>query len=418
MDRHFTYTGRSTMGAGRRRFLTQSLGVAALATLIPAPAPAGERSCCPARLAAPSPSRPASTADLAEGNALAVAVARRSGFVMRTLEAVRALAADLPDPVTRQRTLTVLDNPAPTYQLRCPSAADRKAVRQELLAVDLIPESTTLDGIFPPVADPHEAPQPFWSAPGSGFRAHHAYPGGLAVHELGFARFTACYRETYDEVYDLGAVPGAIDAALLTGVSLWHDIHKVTVFQWHADGSELAEQPIAGTGAHHALGGAEAIVRGMSPEWVTAQLSAHDAPTLVQIRPDETGRRRLVDYLHAAAIIARVDPVSYGLLRRTEDGGFALAQDPPRIEDYIANFADGDYLFTNDAIPLLVATLTEIATGHGIDPTREPARFNLFRNIVLSQLSEVRLYGVLLHAGTDGVRAAIEREVDLSQLRA
>jgi hypothetical protein len=417
MDRHATQTGRSMKGTGRRGFLTRGLGVAALAALIPAPASAAERSCCPTRVAAPPPSRPASTAGLAEGNALAVAVARRSRFVMRTAEAVRALAADLPDPVTRGRTLDLLENPAPTYQLRSPSPADREAVRQELLAAGLIPESTTVDGIFPPVADPHAAPQPFWSAPGSGFGAHHAYPGGLAVHELGFARFTARYRETYAEVYDLGAVAGAIDGALLTGVSLWHDIHKVSVFQWQADGSELVEQPIAGTGAHHALGGAEAIVRGMSPEWVTAQLSAHDAPTLVRIRPDETGRRRVVDYIRAAALIARVDPVSYGLLRRTEDGGFALAQDPPRIEDYIANFADGDYLFTNDAIPLLVATLTEVAAGYGIDAAGEPAHFNLFRNLVLSQLSEVRLYGIFLQAGADGVRAAIDRDVDLSHLR-
>lgn len=417
MDRYSTRTETSTAGAGRRRFLARSLGVAALATLTPTAVPAAERSCCPARLAAPPPSRPASAADLVEGNALATAVARRSRFVMRTVEAVRSLAADLPDPVMRQRTLDLLENPAPTYQLRSPSAADREAVRSDLLAAGLIPASTTVDGIFPPVADPHEAPQPFWSAPGSGFRAHHAYPGGLAVHELGFARFTGRYRETYDEVYDLDAVSGALDAALLTGVSLWHDIHKVTVFQWQADGSELAEQPIADTGAHHTLGGAEAIVRGMSPAWVTAQLSAHDAPTLVQVRPDETGRRRVIDYIRAAAIIARVDPVSDGLLRRTEDGGFALAQDPPRIEDYIVNFADGDYLFTNDAIPLLVTTLMEIAVDHGIDPARESARFNLFRNLVLSQLSEVRLYGYLLQEGVDGVRAAIGREVDLSHLR-
>ncbi|MGD9892239.1 MAG: hypothetical protein AB7U18_13220 [Dehalococcoidia bacterium] len=336
---------------------------------------------------------------------------------MRTVEAVRALAAELPDPVARGRTLDLLENPAPTYQLRSPSAADRDDVRQELLAAGLIPESTTVEGIFPLVADPREAPQPFWSAPGSGFRAHHAYPGGLAVHELGFARTAAHYRETYDEVYDLDAVPGAIDGHLLTGASLWHDIQKVTVFQWQPDGSELAEQTIADTGAHHTLGGAEAIVRGMSPEWITTQLCAHDAPTLVQLRPGEAGRQRVVNYIRAAAIIARVDPVSFGLIRQTKDGGFVLRQDPPRIEGYITNFADGDYLFTNDAIPLLVSTLAEIAAGDGIDSVREPARFNLFRNLVLSQLSEVRLYGILQQDSINGVRAAIERDVDLEQLR-
>jgi hypothetical protein len=125
----------------------------------------------------------------------------------------------------------------------------------------------------------------------------------------------------------------------------------------------------------------------------------------------------VVNNIRAAAIIARVDPVSFGLLQRTKDGGFALRQNPPRIEGYIANFADGDYLFTNDAIPLLVSTLAEIAAAYGIDSSREPARFNLFRNLVLSQLSEVRLYGVLQQDGIDGVRAVIDREVDLDQLR-
>lgn len=398
---------------GQRRRLLLGSAAAVLAAAIPAPLPAGGRSCCPVRVAAAGPFPRATADDLAKGNAQASAIARRSRLIMRTVEQVRALAAGLPDPVVRDRTLALLDNPAPTYQLRASSPSEREAVRRELLAEGLIPDSTTLDGIYPPVADAQQAPQPFWSAPGSGFGAHHAYPGGLAVHELGFARFTARHRETYDEVYGVDS----IDGALLTGVSLWHDIHKVTVFQWQADGSELTEQPIAGTGAHHILGGAEAIVRGMSPEWVTAQLCAHDAPTLVQVRPDETGRRRVVDYLRAAAILARVDPVSYGILRRTNGDGFALAQEPPQIEGYIANLADGDYLFTNDALPVVVATLTTIATEYGIDPIRETARFNLFRNLVLSQVSEVRLYALLQQHGPDAVRSMIDHEVDLRQLR-
>ena len=404
-------------GMSRRSFFARGVGATALFAAAPFPAAVAARSCCPTRLAASPAHQVASPADLAEGRRQAVAVAQRSRLVMRTVERVRVLAAELADPIARGRTLDLLENPAPTYQLRSPTPADREAVRQELLAAGLIPESTTVDGIFPPVADPCEAPQPFWSAPGSGFGAHHAYPGGLAVHELGFARTAAHYRETYDEVYDLEAAPGAIDGHLLTGVSLWHDIQKVTVFQWQADGSELAEQTIADTGAHHTLGGAEAIIRGMSPEWVTVQLCAHDAPTLVQLRPGQAGRQRVVNYIRAAAIIARVDPVSSELLLRTKDDGFALRQNAPRIEGYIANFADGDYLFTNDAIPLLVSTLTEIAAGYGIDSTRGPARFNLFRNLVLSQLSEVRLYGVLQQDGIDGVRAVIDREVDLDQLR-
>src|SRR5207248_3051747 len=197
-----------------------------------APAAARERGCCPVRIAVPDAQPVPTLAELAEGNAQAMRVARRSRYITRIAEQARFLAAGIAGDAVRSATLALLENPAPTYQLRSPSAADREQVRAELLAEGLIPEATRVDGIFPPVADPSQAPQPFWSAPGSGFGAHHAYPGGLAVHETVFARVARSMRDTYDDLYHLSTIPGALDQTRLTGVSLWHDIHKVTVFQW------------------------------------------------------------------------------------------------------------------------------------------------------------------------------------------
>ena len=393
-----------------------ALAASALAGLPLATEAATERACCPARPPPVMAARPASRQETAAGNVQAAAVARRSRFVMRVAEDALELARTIPDATVRARTLELLANPAPTYQLRSPSAADRETVREELLAEGLIPPATTVDGIFPPVPDANEAPQPFWAAPGSGFGAHHSYPGGLAVHELSFARTATQYRDLYEAFYGVDAVPGAISIALIHGPALWHDIHKVSVFQWNADGSEWAEQTVADTGAHHTLSGAEAIVRGMSAAWVIAQLSAHDAPTNVAVRA-QTGRQRLVNYLRAAAIIARVDAVDFGLLRRADGGGYTLAQDPPRIEGYLIHFADQDYLFTNDALPACVAALAVVAADEGINPQREPARFNLFRNLVLSQMLEVRLYAVLQQGGVDAVRQVVREQVDLMQLR-
>jgi hypothetical protein len=400
--------------ASRRRVLGGA--VAALCALALAPAAARERSCCAVRIAVPDAQSVPTLAELAEGNAQAMRVARDSRYIMEVVEQARFLASGIPDPMLRAATRGLLDNPAPTYQLRSPAAADREQVRAELLAEGLVPEATRVDGIFPPVADPLQAPQPFWSAPGSGFGAHHAYPGGLAVHETVFARVATSMRDTYDDLYHLSTQPGALDQTRLTGVSLWHDIHKVTVFQWRPDGSELVEQTIADTGAHHPLSGAEAIVRGMSPAWVIAQMSAHDAPTNVTVQPGQTGRQRVVNYLRAAAIIARVDPVAAGLLRRAPDSSYAIAEDPVRIEGYIANLADHDFLFTNDALPAAVQALRQVAADDGLDATREPVRFNLYRNLVLSQLSEVRIYATLLTGGVADVRALIADEVDLTAL--
>ena len=101
-----------TAGEGRRRFLRRGVGAAA-AVASALVYPAAERACCPAHVAAAQPSAPLSLAELAEGNAQAVAVARRSRSVMRTLEAVHELAAALPDPTVRERTLALLENPAP-----------------------------------------------------------------------------------------------------------------------------------------------------------------------------------------------------------------------------------------------------------------------------------------------------------------
>jgi hypothetical protein len=220
------------------------------------------------------------------------------------------------------------------------------------------------------------------------------------------------YGESYETLY---GVPTP-DATLLVGPILWHDVHKVCVFQWRPDGSELAEQIIADTGAHHALSGAEALVRGLPAAFVVAQLSAHDAPTAVEVKPGETGRQRLVNYLRAAASVARVDPVAAGLLRPAADGGYDLAVLPPRLEAYVNHFADQDWLLTNDAVAAVVAALRGLAEGYGVDPNREAARFNLFRNLVLSQLSEVRLYEALGRGGPAAARALVDAEVDLAQL--
>ena len=85
--------------ASRRHLLTGGAATAAWLTTFARRAVAEDRSCCPIRIAAAPSVRAPSLSDLAEGNAMAAAIARRSRFVMETVEAVQAIAAALPDPL-------------------------------------------------------------------------------------------------------------------------------------------------------------------------------------------------------------------------------------------------------------------------------------------------------------------------------
>lgn len=343
-------------------------------------------------------------------------IAQASSRVMDINAMALEIAGDLPDPTVRAATLDALRMPAPLYQTRSPRQTDREAVRQELLAAGLISDAVTLDGIFPPVGDPHEPPQAYWSAPGSTYAGHHAFPGGLVIHSWVNATIANQFVDSYDRAYGLVSESNALDRSIALAAPLWHDLNKVTVFQWKDDGSELVEQAIADTGAHHPLSGAEAIVRGMSPDFVVALLGAHDPPQ------SGTPMVRLINYIRAASIIARVDPVAYGLLKPWDDpiapAGLGLAHLPPRVEGHVNHLSDHDFVFSGDSSALVVNALKTLAPEFGIDPTGDPARYNLFRNTVLAQLSDMRLYGYLQTSGLDGVRARINADVDLSGVMA
>ena len=393
----------------------------AAATPLEAAFKAGERACCPVRSLGAAPYRSITAAEAAQGNQQAAALAARSSLVSKAKDNLNQVAMSIPDAQIRSATLAVLASPAPTYQLASPSASDKQAVRAELLSAGLIGDSTTVDGVFPPVDDANLPAQPVWSAPGSTYSAHHSYPGGLVVHEWVNATIAGAINDIYEAAFGLVSNPSAINLSISRAAPLWHDIHKTVVLQWMPDGSELDEQTIADTGAHHPISGAEAITRGMPADFVVALLSAHDAPTtrkdtVTSVTTVLTGYQRLVNYIRAAAIIARVDPIAYGLLVQNSDGSYALKQDPPGLEGFINHLSDHDYILTFDTAARLIKTLEGIAGDWGIDPTADPSRFNLFRNTVFSQLADMRLYGALIADGVDGVRSMINQEVDLSPL--
>ena len=189
-------------------------------------------------------------------------------------------------------------------------------------------------GVFPPVVDAGSAcphlPQPFHAAPGGGSGGHHSYPGGLVLHETVNEFIYAGLASTYRRVY-ADDKPDVIDEDIVIAGPLLHDWAKTLVLQWNADGTEFTELSFGGngatdnygaagdsrTGAHHIIGIAESMARGLSPKLVITQACAHTSPI--------GGEYRVVNWLRAAAILAAVDPVATGYLRLDKAGPAPLA---------------------------------------------------------------------------------------------
>lgn len=265
----------------------------------------------------------------------------------------------------------------------------------------LLDPGANLAGVFPPVRDDGTAcpklPQRFDSAPGSNFGGHHSYPGGLAIHESFNLSSSLNFMNEYRSKYGPDV---AIDEDLLIAAPIWHDWAKTIVFQWKPDGTELDELTIAGTGAHHILSLAETMKRGLPPDLIVVQASAHAAPVL-------GNESKVVNWIRAAATIARLDPVAQGYLIRNASGELHIPRF--RIEDSIHNLSDADFVVSIPAVSTADSILKQLAHEFGFDPA-DPGRYNnKFRNRVLSQLTAERILLIYTNAGLDGVRAEIKR---------
>jgi len=310
---------------------------------------------------------------------------------------------------------------------------------------DLIPGGLRA-GIFPPLLDDGtdcpRLPQPFFSAPGSSFGGHHSYPGGLVVHEtfndLSNLQLAAGYRRVYgssrrDGFPVVGATEGhdvEISRDVTIAAPLWHDWAKTFVFQWNADGSEFIELAFGGagesddygrpgdsrTGGHHIIGVAEAMKRGLPADFVIAQASAHSTPT-------SGNEYKVVNWLRAGAIMARIDPVERGYLVLDAAGQPRL---PPLrhlgeidlvgqsqinlLAEYVLHkIPDSDFTLTGPAVSIAQIQLRDLAEHYGYDPM-DVSRYNRsYRNPALSYMSAERL--AIMYS--QGGRALVIRELDL-----
>ncbi len=211
---------------------------------------------------------------------------------------------------------------------------------------------------------------------------------------------------------------------------IWHDWAKSMVFQWNSDGSEFQELNFGGngltdnfgasgnskTGAHHMLSAAEAMKRGLPPDLVIAQVSAHSHTI-----PDN--EYKVVNWLHTAAIIAQIDPVVRGYLYRDAQGRLRLPplrhlgevnlnSASPSQTNLLAEYplhaiSDADSTLTEPAVTIDQVILRTLGPEFGFDANQAAGYNNGFRNPVFSFLTAERILIIYGNSGLDGVRAEI-----------
>lgn len=391
------------------------------------------------------------------GNALAERIGNASPLVQSATRLLVRNAGQIEDRHLREVTLDGFTNRQTCIQHRAGlNDAAKDGILQQLQQAGLLnPADAAVitggakAGVFPPVIGENgrcpRLPMSFQATPGSNFGGHHSYPGGLAVHtsfnDQSSINFADTYRGEYGQL-GFERLPvaegsrsrpedGFINQDVVLAAPIWHDWAKMMVFQWNADGTEFTELNFGGTGTndnngaagdsrtggHHILGIAETMARGLAPELVITQASAHSAPTL-------GNEYKVVNWLRAAALIARVDPVKRGYLVEDSKGNLRLpalmalgegvdlptaGQTNLLLEYQIHNLSDADFVNSIPAVTETQALLTALAPRFGFDPADVAGYNNGFRNVVLAYLSPERLSIVYSNGGLRAVSREVEK---------
>jgi hypothetical protein len=393
-------------------------------------------------------------------NAEAARVASASPLAVSSMAFIRAQIATLKDPVIRAQTEDAVLNADTCIKTLAGMTAERKQqIVTKLIAEGLIDEGEApripgglIAGVFPGVRDEGTAcpklPMPYIAAPGSVFGGHHSQPGGLAMHVAVNLTSAINLADTYRKVYGtvdahgMAAMRGEggttadadvlIDQDVVVAAPIWHDWAKTIIFQWNADGSEFIEMNYGGNGktdawgapgntktsSHHIMGIAEAISRGLPAVEVVTHASAHGAP-------NAGNEFSVVNWIHAASILAGVDPVEKGYLMKDATGRLRLAalrslgsiniqaslpNQPNMLYEYVLhNLSDADFTYTGTASTQADLLLRTLAPKFGHDAANA-AKFNTeFRNRVLAHTGAERLLMLYATAGIGRVEAEISK---------
>lgn len=326
----------------------------------------------------------------------AVTMAANSELVQLSYQKIKDAVKTIQDPSLARMTMDIVNNPVPTFMNNYQLPGSKRTVYNKLVAAGLLDSSkTSLENFMPPYNG--SLPQPFYSAPGSGYASHHAYPGGLATHTAANLQISEGIYNTYTGLFN-----SDISHDIVIAAQALHDLAKPLVFQWNKDQSSLTEYQIAGTGAHHIFSIAEVIYRGFPVEEIVAQSCAHTIPS----GKDE---QVVVGYLKAAAIIAGKDAEKLGLV--TSKGTIPT---PHKQEGYITSLGDHDFVLSGPACQKSVAILKQIAAkDYGMTKAElEGEHFNRFRNYIGAQYSMMYIDSLAsTKNGMERIRQAVKNVI-------
>lgn len=311
---------------------------------------------------------------------LVVLLAAPAPRTQAALDTLRTAASGLSDQHLRAQTLAALDDRPCVRHRAGLTPAGETAIVQTLRAEGLLQADQKHDAVFPPLGESATCPtlpQSILTAPGGNAGSHHDWPGGLIAHEAFNLRLALALADLYEAE---SGVP--IDRQMLTASVLWHDWAKALLLTWREDGTLSSEGTIAGAGAHHVLGLAEAMTRGLPPAMILAQACAHAAPV-------DGDKSKVEGWLRAAAIVSR-----------TEWTAPVVA---PR-ECLISNAADDNWIHAEAAVHAADAALPRIAPRLG----RDGATYRTgLRNPALEQLGADRIKALLGTEGDAGLERAL-----------
>ena len=326
----------------------------------------------------------------------AVPLAKDAELVQLSYKKIQDAVSSIKDSTLRSMTAEIINNPNPAFMENYQLPGSKRALYNKLAAAGLLDTSKiSAEQLLPPYSG--KLPQPFYSAPGSGYASHHAYPGGLATHTAANLCISEGIYNTYKDIFN-----SDISRDIIISAQALHDLAKPLVFQWQKDQASLPEYTIAATGAHHILSIAEVIYRGFPVEEIVAQSCAHTIPT----GKDE---QVVAGYLKAAAIIAGKDAVKLGLVNSDN-----TIPTPHKQEGYITSLGDHDFVLSGPACQKSVAILKEIAAkDYGMSKADlEGEHFNRFRNYIGAQYSMMYIDSLAsTKNGMERIRQAVKNVI-------
>lgn len=339
-------------------------------------------------------------------------MARASRLVMGTYNELLQTAASLENDQYRELMTECITSPKVTFLEIYPKQQDRDRLFAEMVRLGFFNREDDPEHVWPPG---NMEPQTYLTAPSSHNEFYNAHPGGLAVTVAFNIRMADAYTQNYRQMYGL-----PINRDLPVASLLVHEYPKVWLYQWLDDGTWREEPRTVYDDTWHAhciYVTAELMYRRYDSRIVMAMAAAHQLSYLEasmdgrKVVCNWRGLERVAHFIRAAAVMAQVDPVDYGLLERKGD---QMVLAPVPAEQWVTHLADMNWPYSMGAAQLHTwpflkqVARTDLALSEK-DLQGKP--FNQLKNYVWSQLGQIGLYEILVREGFDAARKTVQRLV-------